>query len=96
MNTILLIFFNLCFLITALSGSTCSCIPSGFSYLSDIDNTIIQDIRYYSAHNFIGRRIEGRPRIDEALYVFNTTHSTHYTIYQVIISQRVYLRLRLH
>jgi hypothetical protein len=77
MTTILLIFFNLCFLITALSASTCSCIPSGFSYLSDIDSTIIQDIRYYSAHNFIGRRIEGRPRIDEASYIFNTTDSTH-------------------
>ncbi len=28
-------------------------------YLSDIDPSIIQDIRYHGGHNFVGRRIEG-------------------------------------
>lgn len=34
-------------------------LPDGFVYLSDIDPSIIQDIRYYGSHNFVGRRIDG-------------------------------------
>ncbi len=34
-------------------------LPDGFVYLSDIDPSIVQDIRYYGSHNFVGRRIEG-------------------------------------
>ena len=34
-------------------------LPDGFVYLSDIDPSIIQDIRYYGGHNFVGRRIDG-------------------------------------
>jgi D-alanyl-D-alanine dipeptidase len=56
------IFFSITFIgstfpsgLVAASG----CNPSGFVFLSDIDPTIIQDIRYYSPHNFMGRRVEG-------------------------------------
>lgn len=35
------------------------CLPSGFTFLSAVDATIVQDIRYYSNHNFMGRRVEG-------------------------------------
>jgi D-alanyl-D-alanine dipeptidase len=34
-------------------------LPDGFVYLSDVDSSIIQDIRYYGGHNFVGRRIDG-------------------------------------
>lgn len=34
-------------------------LPQGFVYLADVDPSIVQDIRYYGAHNFVGRRIEG-------------------------------------
>jgi D-alanyl-D-alanine dipeptidase len=34
-------------------------LPGGFVYLRDIDPTIIQDIRYAGANNFIGRRLDG-------------------------------------
>jgi D-alanyl-D-alanine dipeptidase len=34
-------------------------LPAGFVYLKDIDPTIIQDIKYYSTDNFVGRRIKG-------------------------------------
>jgi D-alanyl-D-alanine dipeptidase len=33
--------------------------PPGFVDLSDVDPTIVNDIRYYSDHNFVGRRIDG-------------------------------------
>jgi len=33
--------------------------PQGFVDLSDVDPTILLDIRYYTDHNFVGRRIEG-------------------------------------
>ena len=34
-------------------------LPGGFVYLSDIDSTIIQDIRYAGANNFMGRPLSG-------------------------------------
>ena len=34
-------------------------LPGGFVYLRDIDPTIIQDIRYASANNFVGRPLRG-------------------------------------
>jgi zinc D-Ala-D-Ala dipeptidase len=34
-------------------------LPGGFVYLRDIDPTIIQDIRYASANNFVGRPLAG-------------------------------------
>lgn len=37
--------------------ATAMALPADFVYLSDIDSTIQQDIRYYSAHNFVGKRI---------------------------------------
>jgi D-alanyl-D-alanine dipeptidase len=33
--------------------------PAGFIALSDVDSTILQDIRYDTDHNFVGRRIDG-------------------------------------
>lgn len=33
--------------------------PADFVYLRDIDPTIIQDVRYATAHNFMGRPIKG-------------------------------------
>src|SRR2546421_9060809 len=34
-------------------------LPGGFVYLRDIDPTIIQDIRYATSNNFIGRPLRG-------------------------------------
>lgn len=34
-------------------------LQTGFVYLSDVDNTIIQEIRYAGEHNFVGRPIDG-------------------------------------
>lgn len=34
-------------------------LPEGFAYLRDIDPTIIQEMRYFSHHNFVGRPIPG-------------------------------------
>ena len=42
--------------VTAASAQT---LPGGFVYLRDIDPTIIQDIRYASANNFMGRPLAG-------------------------------------
>lgn len=33
--------------------------PKGFTWLSDVDPSIMQEMRYYTAHNFMGRRVEG-------------------------------------
>jgi D-alanyl-D-alanine dipeptidase len=34
-------------------------LPKGFVYLKDIDSTIVQNLRYYTKENFIGKRIDG-------------------------------------
>lgn len=34
-------------------------LPSGFKYLKDLDSSILQDIRYASKNNFIGKEITG-------------------------------------
>ena len=34
-------------------------LPNGFTYLSEHDNTILQDIRYAYDHNFIGKPLDG-------------------------------------
>ncbi len=51
-------------IILGLLGFTCiqatpTQLPSGFVYLKDIDPSISQDIRYATAHNFIGHAING-------------------------------------
>jgi D-alanyl-D-alanine dipeptidase len=34
-------------------------LPDGFLYLHDVDQSILQEIRYASDHNFVGRKIKG-------------------------------------
>ena len=34
-------------------------LPDGFVHLRDIDTSIVQDMRYFSSHNFVGRRVRG-------------------------------------
>jgi D-alanyl-D-alanine dipeptidase len=40
-------------------ASVASALPEGFVYLRDIDPTIVQDIRYATSHNFVGRPVKG-------------------------------------
>ena len=47
------------FLCFRFSAAAQAGLPDGFVYLSDIDPSITQDIRYYGSHNFVGRRIDG-------------------------------------
>jgi D-alanyl-D-alanine dipeptidase len=53
-----LIYFLL-FLLLVAGADPCNPLPAGFVQLSNVDSTIIQEIRYYSAHNFVGRKITG-------------------------------------
>ncbi len=46
--------------LTAISSSAhAQSLPGGFVYLRDVDPSIIQDIRYASSNNFIGRPMSG-------------------------------------
>jgi zinc D-Ala-D-Ala dipeptidase len=46
--------------VMGLASSACAqSLPGGFAYLRDIDPTILQDIRYAGANNFIGRPLKG-------------------------------------
>jgi zinc D-Ala-D-Ala dipeptidase len=45
-----------------LTAGTVLALPEGFSYLSDLTPSVQQEMRYFSAHNFVGRRIEGYDR----------------------------------
>jgi D-alanyl-D-alanine dipeptidase len=46
-------------LVAAVLVSPARALPDSFVYLRDIDPTIIQDIRYASANNFVGRPLAG-------------------------------------
>jgi len=51
---------NAFLVILALSyGNEARALPVGFVYLKDIDPTIIQDMKYSSSDNFIGRKVKG-------------------------------------
>jgi D-alanyl-D-alanine dipeptidase len=43
----------------AISQTHAQSLPGGFVYLRDIDPTIIQDIRYATSNNFVGRPLRG-------------------------------------
>src|ERR1700682_2654749 len=45
--------------IASVSGAFAQALPAAFAYLRDIDPTILQDIRYAGANNFIGRPLAG-------------------------------------
>eukprot|EP00118_Oscarella_pearsei_P028102 m.311510 g.311510 ORF g.311510 m.311510 type:complete len:261 (+) comp74890_c0_seq1:16-798(+) len=48
-----------CFATIASVRAKCSGLPEGFVNLSDLDSSILIDIRYGGSHNFIGRKIDG-------------------------------------
>src|SRR4051794_18026741 len=43
----------------AVSQANAQTLPGGFVYLRDIDPTIIQDIRYATSNNFVGKPLAG-------------------------------------
>src|SRR5260221_8020218 len=45
--------------ITYSASARAQSLPGGFVYLREIDPTIIQDIRYAGANNFVGRPLKG-------------------------------------
>ena len=46
-------------MVAAISQASAQSLPGGFAYLRDIDPTIVQDIRYSGANNFMGRPLAG-------------------------------------
>jgi len=42
-----------------LAGMHCGGLPAGFTYLPEVDKSIIVEMRYYTMHNFIGSPIMG-------------------------------------
>src|SRR5262245_36988660 len=45
--------------IASTSAAAAQPLPGGFVYLRDIDPTIIQDVRYATSNNFMGRPLKG-------------------------------------
>ncbi|MGB6976311.1 MAG: M15 family metallopeptidase, partial [Gammaproteobacteria bacterium] len=56
---LILMIFIFCLCYPSLLIANSNHLPPGFVYLKDIDATIVQDIRYSTYHNFIGRPIKG-------------------------------------
>ncbi|TYO62423.1 M15 family metallopeptidase [Bradyrhizobium hipponense] len=46
-------------LLTTASAAHAQSLPGGFVYLRDVDPSIIQDIRYATSNNFVGRPLSG-------------------------------------
>ncbi|MDA9401832.1 peptidase M15 [Bradyrhizobium sp. CCBAU 45389] len=47
------------FMIASISSAAAQSLPGGFVYLREIDPSIIQDIRYATSNNFVGRPLAG-------------------------------------
>lgn len=47
------------FLVADMNSCFASKLPRGFVYLREIEPTIIENLRYYSSENFIGRKLDG-------------------------------------
>lgn len=45
--------------IASISSASAQSLPGGFVYLRDVDPSIIQDIRYATSNNFVGRPLAG-------------------------------------
>jgi len=52
-------------------------LPDGFVYLSDIDNTIKSELRYFTKNNFIGKPIDGYKN-DCIIVTKETANSLHF------------------
>ena len=46
-------------LLSSLQNSSNFMLPEGFTYVTDIIDSVILEPRYFSTYNFVGRRIEG-------------------------------------
>jgi len=51
--------FMLFFLVMLISENIVYALPAHFVYLNDVDPTIIQEMKYSSSDNFVGRKIKG-------------------------------------
>jgi len=52
-------YFCLIAMLGVLGGGKCMALPVGFVYLKDVDSSIIQDVKYFTHDNFMGRPIKG-------------------------------------
>ena len=53
------IFVTAIAVVASVSAAAAQTLPGGFVFLRDIDPSIIQNIRYAGANNFVGRRLSG-------------------------------------
>jgi D-alanyl-D-alanine dipeptidase len=47
------------FVLLTFSQMNAQILKKGFSYLSEVDESIQQELRYFSSNNFIGKKIDG-------------------------------------
>ena len=52
-------FFIFAFVFLVLTPARASDLPKFFTYLKAVDPSILQEIRYYGSHNFLGRPVKG-------------------------------------
>ncbi len=50
---------NIIFIALLIGGASAMSLPQGFVYLNDIDKTILQDMKYLTDDNFLGRPVKG-------------------------------------
>ncbi|MFP5213783.1 MAG: M15 family metallopeptidase, partial [Acidobacteriota bacterium] len=58
-NAMLCLCFLSAFAFALLSNGLCASLPDGFVYVEELIPDVKVELRYYSDHNFIGKRIDG-------------------------------------
>lgn len=67
-------------------------LPSQFAYLKDISPTIIEEIRYFGFHNFVGRRITGynKPKCILTRSAATKLHLVQNDLFKLNLTLKVY------
>jgi len=85
------ILLNALALAAAVFATSLYALPRGFVYLKNIDPSIIQDIRYHSSNNFVGRPIKGYQA--SQCILTDVAADALYRVQQILLLQNMSLKV---
>ena len=66
-------------------------LPNKFVFLSDVDDTILYELKYFSKHNFIGKKIDGY--LTNKVILTNETALALKKVQQILLKKKLSLKI---
>lgn len=66
-------------------------LPNKFVFLSDVDDTILYELKYFSNHNFIGKKIDGY--LTNKVILTNETALALKKVQQILVKKKLSLKI---